>query len=184
MLTYVYDSIFASPAHVLVNTVNTVGVMGRGIAREFKRIYPDMFAQYQVLCERGLVDVGKLWLYKTPGKWILCFPTKRHWRSPSRVEYIEMGLQKFVRTCMDRGVSSVSFPQLGCGNGGLDWESEVRPLMEKYLGRLPISVFVHLYSADGYRPEHLVPEDDATCSEDTPFCTNRIHGYNPSDTQQ
>ena len=76
MITYVDFSLFDSPAKVLVNTVNTVGVMGKGIAKEFKSIYPDMFDEYQQLCEDGALDIGKLWVYKTSHKWVLNFPTR------------------------------------------------------------------------------------------------------------
>lgn len=144
MITYVKTNLFESPAQVLVNTVNTVGVMGKGIAKQFKEIYPDMFKEYQLFCEKELLTVGKLWIYKTQHKWILNFPTKKHWRSPSKLEYIESGLQKFVETYSEKGIYSISFPLLGCGNGGLDWESEVQPLMEKYLKPLPIEIFIHL----------------------------------------
>ena len=96
MITYVVCDLFRSPARVLVNTVNTVGVMGKGIAKDFKLIYPDMFRQYQRICEMGSFNIGDLWLYKTPNKWILNFPTKRHWRQPSDPKYIEDGLRKFV----------------------------------------------------------------------------------------
>lgn len=154
MITYVDGDLFQSPAKVLVNTVNTVGVMGKGIAYEFKRIYPDMFAKYQTLCEKGLFDIGQLWLYKTSHKWILNFPTKKHWRNKSRPEYIAAGLEKFVNTYDEKGITSVSFPMLGCGNGELDWDSQVKPLMEKYLRDLPIPVYIHTYN-----PIHpLLPE--------------------------
>ena len=155
MITYVVCDLFESPVRVLVNTVNTVGVMGRGIAKDFKGIYPEMFRQYQVLCEKNWFDVGKLWLYKTPNKWILNFPTKRHWRSPSRPEYVEAGLKKFIQTYHQYGITSISFPLLGCGNGELDWETQVRPLMERYLETLPITVFTHLlHRKDPFTPEH------------------------------
>lgn len=144
MITYLKMDLFQSPAHVLVNTVNTVGVMGKGIAKTFKDIYPDMFTEYQKLCENNLLTVGKLWVYKTPNKWILNFPTKQHWRSPSKIEYIEEGLKKFVQHYEEKGIDSIAFPPLGCGNGGLNWESEVKPLMERYLKDLPIEVYVHL----------------------------------------
>ncbi|HWW61944.1 MAG TPA: macro domain-containing protein [Thermoanaerobaculia bacterium] len=148
MLTFVRGNLFESPAKVLVNTVNTVGVMGKGIALTFKQTYPDMFRRYQSLCERNELEVGKLWLYKTDHKWILNFPTKRHWRNPSRLEYIEAGLAKFVETYADHGITSVAFPELGCGNGELAWET-VRPLMARYLRRLPINVYIYLYDRDG-----------------------------------
>ena len=145
MITYVVGDLFTSPAKVLVNTVNTVGVMGKGIAYDFKRIYPEMFEEYQKLCKQKKFNVGQLWLYKTPHKWILNFPTKKHWRGKSKMEYIEAGLRKFADTYDSKGMLSVSFPMLGCGNGGLDWKNQVQPLMEKYLADLPIDIFIHLH---------------------------------------
>lgn len=144
MLIYVKMDIFESPAQVLVNTVNTVGVMGKGIAKQYKKLYPNMFKEYQYFCENGTLSIGKLWLYKSENKWILNFPTKKHWRNKSKIQYIEEGLQKFVSSFEEKGIRSISFPALGCGNGGLDWESEVKPIMEKYLKHLDIDVFIHL----------------------------------------
>ena len=155
MITYVVCDLFASPAQTLVNTVNTVGVMGKGIAKDFKAIYPEMFARYQELCERGQFNIGQLWAYRSPNKLVLNFPTKKHWRGPSRPEYIEAGLKTFAEKYHLHGVTSISFPLLGCGNGELDWESQVRPLMEQYLGKLPIDVYIHLQNRqDPYTPEH------------------------------
>lgn len=156
MLTYVIGNLFESPAHVLVNTVNTVGVMGKGIAKEFKMIYPEMFRKYQNLCETKQLIVGKLWLYKTTFKWILNFPTKTTWREPSRVEYIEKGLQAFVKGYAEKGITNIAFPALGCGNGELDWEKQVRPLMEKYLKPLSrsIEIFIYIYPKNIFIPEH------------------------------
>ena len=159
MITYVDGNLFSSPAQVLVNTVNTVGVMGRGVAKEFKRIYPDMFARYRDLCDRGRIDIGKLWLYKTPNKWILNFPTKKHWRHPSKPEYIESGLKKFVQIYSESGIHSIASPPLGCGNGELDFETTVKPLMEQYLKNLPIGVFMYPDRQDPYPPEHQTPEE-------------------------
>ena len=158
MITYVDFSLFDSPAKVLVNTVNTVGVMGKGIAKEFKSIYPEMFTEYQQLCERGMLDIGDLWVYKSSNKWVLNFPTKRHWRSPSKLEYLEAGMKKFAQVYQEARITSISFPQLGCGNGELDW-TEVQPLMEEHLKGLPIDIFIHVvYSRDGFKPEHRVPK--------------------------
>lgn len=145
MITYVHDDLFQSPAKVLVNTVNTVGVMGKGLAADFKRYFPGMFDQYHSLCENGKLTTGKLMLYRTPHKWVLNFPTKKHWRSSSHIEYIEAGLQKFVSTYAEQGITSVSFPRLAAGSGGLDWENAVQPLVEAYLAPLPIAVYIHLY---------------------------------------
>ena len=144
MITYMTSDLFQSPAQVLVNAVNTVGVMGKGIALEFKKRYPEMFREYQTLCKTGQLDMGQIWLYKSPQKWILNFPTKRDWRDPSRLEYVEIGLKRFVEIYEQQGITSISFPRLGCGLGGLDWENEVRPLMEHYLNPLPIDVKIHV----------------------------------------
>ena len=127
---------------------------GKGIALEFKQIYPEMFREYRELCERGQLDIGKLHLYKTPHKWILNFPTKKHWRQPSRVEYIEKGLQTFQRLRAEKGITSAAFPPLGCGNGQLDFETQVKPLMERYLGSLPISTFIYPEKPRVGAPEH------------------------------
>ncbi|MCA9682970.1 MAG: macro domain-containing protein [Myxococcales bacterium] len=134
--------------------MNTVGVMGKGLAQEFKRRYPTMFTRYQEHCKSGSLTIGKLYLYRSPNKWVLNFPTKQHWKNPSEIEWIEAGLQKFVAEYEEQGISSVSFPQLGCGNGGLDW-AEVKPLMDHYLQPLPIPVFVHTRISDpNFVPEH------------------------------
>ena len=143
MLTLVDGNLFTSPAKVLVNTVNTVGVMGKGIAKTFKDIYPQMFAEYQRLCEMRQFQIGSLWLFKTPNKWVLNFPTKQHWRAPSKIEYIEAGLKKFVAVYPRFGITSAAFPKLGCGNGGLNWENQVAPLMNQYLGDLAIDIFIY-----------------------------------------
>lgn len=154
MLLYVKQNIFESPAQVIVNAVNTVGVMGKGIAQQYKRLYPEMYKQYRYFCEQELLEIGKLWLYKDETKWILSFPTKKHWRAPSKIEYIESGLKKFVETYEEKGIHSISFPQLGTGNGGLDWELEVKPLFVKYLKPLPIPVFVHIVEEKSTFKEH------------------------------
>src|SRR5262245_37084449 len=155
MLTYVDRSLFQSPARVLVNTVNVVGVMGKGIAKDFKFFFPEMFREYQARCESKALDIGKLYLYRGPHKWVLNFPTKKHWHQPSKPEYIEAGLKTFVAGYAQSGITSIAFPRLGCGNGELHWNRQVRPLMEKYLAKLPIEVFVHHYGQDTQRPEHL-----------------------------
>ena len=156
MLHYVCHDLFESPAQTLVNTVNTVGVMGKGIAKEFKRRYPMMFERYREHCQSGAMQVGRLYLYRTPNKWVLNFPTKEHWRRPSKIEWIEAGLANFVAAYEPRGITSASFPQLGCGNGGLEW-ARVKRLMERYLSPLPIPIFVHTRVIDPkFIPEHIV----------------------------
>jgi O-acetyl-ADP-ribose deacetylase (regulator of RNase III) len=160
MLTYLEEtSLFDSPAQTLVNTVNTVGVMGKGIAAEFKRIYPKMHEEYRNICLAGKLTVGKLYIYRTANKIIVNFPTKKHWRERSRVAYIERGLKKFVQHYVEFGISSVSFPQLGCGHGELDWEKDVEPVMRRYLAELPLPVYIHLYpKPSDFAPERLDPD--------------------------
>lgn len=156
MLCYHRTSILTSQAQTVVNTVNTIGVMGKGLASAFKSRYPEMFKAYRKLCQDGLLDIGKLWLWKGPDQWVLNFPTKKHWRAPSKLEYVETGLQKFVEQYEQRGITEIAFPRLGCGNGGLDWV-EVRPLMELYLRKLPITVYIHDFEKEIGSPEHTDP---------------------------
>lgn len=153
MLKFVNTSLLSSNVQTVVNTVNTVGVMGKGLAAEFKARAPDMYKQYRILCDKNLFKVGQLWLWKKQPQWILNFPTKEHWKNPSRIEYIEAGLIKFVEKYEEQGIREISFPRLGCGNGGLNWD-DVRPLMERHLGKLPITILIHDFMADIGTSEH------------------------------
>ena len=158
MIQYIQGNLFTSNAKVLVNTVNTVGVMGKGIAADFKKIYPKMFEEYKALCENGKLNIGELFLYKTSNKWVLNFPTKKHWKSPSTVEYIEKGLQKLIEQATKLQLTDIAMPKLGCGNGGLDWEKQVKPIVEKYLKKSPINVSIYDFDKD-IIPEHLKPKE-------------------------
>lgn len=142
MIKYVSGSILDQDVQVLVNSVNCVGVMGKGIALGFKNKYPSMFKKYKEICNRKLLEPGKLLLLKETDKWILNFPTKDHWKNNSKLEYIENGLKKFTQTYKDKNITSIAFPKLGCTNGGLNWEEQVKPLMEKYLNDLDIEIYV------------------------------------------
>lgn len=153
MIEYIEGDLFKSPAHVIVNTVNTVGVMGKGIALEFKQRYPQMFEAYRTVCEKRQLKTGKLMIWYAPDHWILLFPTKEHWRNPSKLEYIESGLRKFVNTYAEKNITSIAFPKLGCGNGELNW-NDVKQLMEKYLKPLPIDVYIYLGKKEESVPEH------------------------------
>lgn len=139
-------NVFRSRCQTLVNTVNCVGVMGAGIALECRLRYPAMFEQYSRLCADGQLDVGRLWLYKAPERWVLNFPTKKHWKLPSRAEYLHLGLQKFLDTYQERGITSVAFPLLGALNGGLDPQESLE-LMRHYLCRCTIPVEIYAYDA-------------------------------------
>lgn len=158
MFEYIEGDIFNSPAQVIVNTVNTVGVMGKGLALSFKNRYPEMFESYKKVCEKKSLKTGKLMLYYYPDHWILLFPTKEHWRYPSKLEYIESGLIKFVQTYADKNISSIFFPKLGCGNGELSW-NDVRPIMEKYLKPLPIDVFIYIGMGTEPAPDHKTQKE-------------------------
>ena len=142
VIHYVKGDLFEAPAITLVNPVNCVGVMGKGLALEFKRRFSEMYRQYLKLCVQGKVKVGQLNLVQDGFTKILLFPTKEHWKNPSSLAYIEAGLDAFSKSYHEMGIDLIAFPKLGCGCGGLEWE-EVKRLMEKYLTPLPIDVLVY-----------------------------------------
>jgi len=128
------DNLFESSRQTIVNTVNCVGVMGRGIALEFKYRYPEMYLDYRQKCARHFFKPGVLDVWKhSDHPWILNFPTKDHWKFPSKTEYIKLGLQKFAETYVELGITTIAFPPLGTTSGGLDWDDDVSSLMDKYL---------------------------------------------------
>lgn len=146
-------NIFESQAKTLVNTINCVGVMGKGIALEFKKRFPDMYDEYVAMCEAGIVRPGKPYVYQDFfGASILNFPTKDHWRSPSKLSYIISGLDWFKKHYYEYGITSIAFPPLGCGNGGLTWDI-VGPIMYDYLKELPINI--EIYAPFGTPREQL-----------------------------
>ena len=138
----VKGDLFESEAQTIVNTINCVGAMGKGIALQYKVRYPKMYERYRELCKEKLITVGKLWLYKTDNKWILNFPTKDHWRNPSEIEYLESGLIKFVKTYKEKGITSVAFPLLGANNGGIPPKKSLS-IMISYLNRCDIPVYIY-----------------------------------------
>ena len=177
MITFKTGNLFDSKCDTLVNTVNCVGVMGKGIALQFKEKYPHMFAEYKNVCAgKSYMGVGKLekggdlWLFSLSNYFpmfnftpepikILCFATKEHWKNPSKIEWIERGLKTFSEYHEFKDeydyhgysgyfyeylrIKSIAFPKLGCNNGGLDWENQVKPLMIKYLENLPIEIEIY-----------------------------------------
>lgn len=126
MLRYAQGNLLDAPAEALVNTVNEVGVMGKGIALMFREGYPEASAEYERAAKAGLVKVGTV--LAVPNRrlvgprWIIHFPTKKHWRHPSQLEWIRAGLRDLVRVIREKDISSIALPPLGCGNGGLNWE--------------------------------------------------------------
>ncbi len=146
-------NLFESNAKTIVNTVNCVGVMGKGVAQEFKARYPTMFKDYVARCEAGQVQPGVPYLYSDMfSVSILNFPTKKHWRSPSRLDDIISGLDIFVEKYKAWGIESIAFPPLGCGNGGLDWEV-VGPIMYQKL--LPLELDIKIYAPFGTKREFI-----------------------------
>ncbi|QFZ54513.1 macro domain-containing protein [Oceanihabitans sp. IOP_32] len=145
-IKFIKGNIFNSKAQTIVNTVNCVGVMGKGIALVFKLRYPKMFDLYKDHCKSKLIGIGKLWLYKGEknAPWVLNFPTKFHWKYPSKIEYLEKGLEKFCSTYKDQGITSIAFPLLGTHNGGLDKDT-VLNLMEEYLSKCEIDIEIYEY---------------------------------------
>lgn len=148
-------NIFNTTCQTVVNTVNCVGVMGKGIALLYKLRYPLMFDIYKGHCDKGLIEPGKLWLYKgdnSNAPWVLNFPTKNHWKFPSKIEYVEAGLKKFVETYKEQGITSVAFPLLGAHNGGLD-PTTVKNMMKEHLSLCEIPI--EIYEYDPETPDDL-----------------------------
>ena len=143
MFKALIGDLFESRAQTLVNTVNCVGVMGKGVALEFKKRFPSNFEDYATRCQRKQVRLGQPYLYRDPtGQSIVNFPTKGHWRSPARLKDIENGLDYLARHVEEWGIQNLAMPPLGCGNGGLEW-SEVGPLIYRKLHHSPIDVEVY-----------------------------------------
>ncbi|MFA6240369.1 MAG: macro domain-containing protein [Candidatus Hydrogenedentales bacterium] len=140
MVQIVKGNLLEAPAEALVNTVNTLGVMGRGIALQFKQAYPEMFRDYERACKAGEVHLGKMHVFDLGGlaggpHWIINFPTKGDWRRPSKMSDIEAGLVDLKAVIQNLGIRSIALPPLGCGNGGLDW-NDVGPRIEAALREL------------------------------------------------
>lgn len=155
MVTVLTGNLFESRAQTLVNTVNCVGVMGKGIALEFKQRFPDMFADYVARCRRGEVRLGRPYLYKRlMPPWILNFPTKEHWRAVANLQDIIRGLEYLVTHYREWGIQSLAVPPLGCGHGQLEWRV-VGPTLYRHLSRLDIPV--ELYAPHGTPHEELQP---------------------------
>jgi O-acetyl-ADP-ribose deacetylase (regulator of RNase III) len=147
MLIFTTGNLLEARAQALVNTVNTVGVMGKGIALMFKERFDDNYKQYAAACKTKQVRTGVMFITEPAEldgpRWIVNFPTKQHWRSPSQLEWIVQGLQDLRRFLVENEVQSIAIPPLGAGNGGLDWDL-VKPEIERALGDLPgveITVF-------------------------------------------
>ena len=153
-----HGNLLTADAEALVNTVNTVGVMGKGIALQFKRAFPANYRVYRTACARGELRMGEMLLFDTgvlgPRRYVINFPTKEHWRGRSRLEDIRSGLHALVDLIRERGITSVAIPALGCGNGGLAWD-DVRPLIERACQRIPDVRAVLFAPAGAPAPENM-----------------------------
>lgn len=152
MLHYTKGDILRAQTDAVINTVNCVGVMGRGIALQFKRVFPDNFKAYAAACKRKEVQPGRMFVVPTgqltPPRWVINFPTKRHWRGKSRLEDIETGLTALVAEVRERGIRSIAIPPLGCGLGGLSW-AQVRPMIERAFASVGADVEVLVFEPGG-----------------------------------
>jgi O-acetyl-ADP-ribose deacetylase (regulator of RNase III) len=140
MIRFTQGNLLEAPVEALVNTVNTVGVMGKGIALMFKEDFPENYQLYREACQTKKVKIGRMFAterrdFISGPKWIINFPTKEHWRAPSQIEWIREGLADLRRFIEEHSIRSIALPPLGSGNGGLDWR-EVRPLIIEALGPL------------------------------------------------
>ncbi|KER66366.1 Appr-1-p processing protein [Burkholderia cepacia] len=145
MITFTQGNLLEARTEALVNTVNTVGVMGKGIALMFKERFDENFRRYAIACKAKEVQTGKMFVtpvHELDGpRWIVNFPTKQHWRAPSRMEWVVEGLQDLRRFLIEQQVQSIAIPPLGAGNGGLEW-ADVREQIELALGDLDIDILV------------------------------------------
>ena len=159
MITYTQGNLLEADTQALVNTVNTVGVMGKGIALMFKQQFPENFKRYAKACKSGDMQVGKMFVVAIDApsiqhsqpqlkqRWIVNFPTKQHWRAKSQIEWIQAGLQDLRQWLIDNRIESIAIPALGAGNGGLPWQ-QVKPLIEQTLGDLP-NIDIQIFEPSG-----------------------------------
>ena len=160
MIDYVAGDLLKANTEALVNSVNSVGVMGRGVALEFKRRFPENFKAYKEACDWGEVQPGRMFVFETGElipSYIVNFPTKRHWRGNSRLEDIQAGLAALVVEVEQREIRSIALPPLGCGLGGLDWQ-QVKRLIHVAFSALP-DVETAVFEPGGYSPPVLDPKE-------------------------
>lgn len=145
MITMKKGNIFTTECQTIVNTINCVGFMGKGIAYEFKLRFQDMFETYKKLCDNKQIDIGKLWIYKIPEnmnykyRLVLNFPTKKDYKDSSEIVYLEKGLQKFIDTYEEKNIKSIAFPILGASNGNINTNTSIQ-IMQKYLNKIEIPI--------------------------------------------
>lgn len=178
MIKLIKGNLFNSQVQTLVNPVNCVGVMGKGLALQFKKLFWEMYLDYEQRCSKNLMKIGEPYIYKglTP-PYIVNFPTKDHWRSVSRLEDIVSGMEYLLQHYQEWGITSLAMPALGCGNGQLDWKV-VGPLLYRYLQQMDIEVELYApdYSLSLEELEKLAagPVDEKKGSSHEPYTRQRL----------
>ncbi|GAB6161377.1 hypothetical protein JCM12298_05360 [Desulfothermus naphthae] len=150
-------NIFTTKCKTIVNTINCVGVMGAGIAYEFRLRYPEMYHKYKEYVLNNKIKIGILWLYKLKDRWILNFPTKFHWKYPSKDKYLRQGLETFVEKYRENGIKSIAFPLLGASNGGIS-KKKSREIMEYYLKKIDGDIKIEIWDFDRNEKDDLYDE--------------------------
>ncbi len=178
MIDYTKGNILQADTEALVNTVNTVGVMGKGIALAFKKAFPENFKIYRQLCEDKKFDIGDLLITNTGQirpKFIVNFPTKKHWRRRSEIEFIEIGMKKLVKEIKEKQIKSIAIPPLGCGNGGLNW-SDVKTVILRELEGVDKDVEVVIYEP-GFNNQEVKPKKQITLTPARAMLLTSLRNY-------
>jgi O-acetyl-ADP-ribose deacetylase (regulator of RNase III) len=178
MISFKVGNILESNSDALINTVNTIGVMGKGIALGFKKTFPVVFEEYMKSVKDKSIDIGKVQLVSTGTirpKYVINFPTKKHWRHPSKIEYIQDGMMSLVKVIKENDIKSVSVPPLGCGNGKLNW-SDVKPIMLRYLNEIANDVDIVIYEP-GYSDQKMIQKDHVSLTPPRAMLLHLLQEY-------
>jgi len=183
MIKYTTGNIIQADAEALVNTVNTVGVMGKGIALAFKKAFPNNYKIYKQVCEDKKFNIGDLLITNTgqlTPKLIVNFPTKKHWRGRSKIEFVEVGMRALVKAINEKGINSIAIPPLGCGNGGLKWR-EVKPIILKELetikNEIEVIIFEPGFNNQVFKPKKIINLTPARAMLLTALKDYQVLGY-------
>lgn len=153
MIKITHGDILSANTDAIVNTVNCVGVMGKGLALQFKKAYPDNYETYKLACEHKAIRTGKMFTFmrksQSNPKYIINFPTKQHWRDPSKIEFIDDGLIDLVRVVPYLSIKSIAIPPLGCGLGGLEWSVVLPKIKEAMMSLNDVDILIYEPSVQG-----------------------------------